>query len=199
MSGRSRFPSGITTLAVVALLIGARNPVALLRAEFWAEDASQFFAGALAMGARSLWVPVWGYSFLISRAIAWAATWFAVLWTPYLYAWGSLVLDSIAMSYFVRDGFAWLVPGRAARFLVCLVLTLGPGTSEVFLNLSNLPAPLTFLCLLLLLEEPLCLDTRRLLLFALLVPSAGHTVLLAPLILGLWGITRGGPGTGALA
>lgn len=190
MNGRSRFPSGITAFLLVALVIGARNPVALFRAEFWAEDSSEFFVGALTMGAQSLWVPVFGYYFLISRVIAWVATWFAVLWAPYLYAGCCLVLDSIAISYFIRDGFAWLLPDRAQRFLLCLILSIGPGTNEVFLNLSNLPAPLTLLCLLLLLEEPLRLDGRRLLLFLVLVPSAGQTVLLAPLIMGLWCIMR---------
>jgi hypothetical protein len=190
VSERSRFPSWITAFLVVALIIAARNPVALTRAEFWAEDSSEFFVGAFTMGARSLWVPVWGYYFLVSRAIAWVATWFAVLWAPYTYAISSLLLDSLAISYFVRDGFAWLLPGRGQRFLVCLILSVGPGTSEIFLNLSNLPAALTFLCLLLLLEEPLQLAGWRLLLLLVLVPSAGQSVLLAPVILGLWHITR---------
>jgi hypothetical protein len=187
---RSQLPSWITAFLVVALVIAARNPVALTRAEFWAEDSSEFFVGALTMGARSLWVPVWGYYFLLSRAIAWVATWFAVLWAPYIYAASSWLLNSVAISYFVRDGFAWLLPNRAQRFVVCLILSVGPGTDEVFLNLSNLPASLTFLCLLLLLEEPLQLSGWRLLLLLVLVPSAGQTVLLAPVLLGLWYTTR---------
>ncbi len=62
---RSQFPSGFTTFLLVALVIAARNPLALTRAEFWAEDSSEFFVGALTMGARSLWAPVGGYFFFV--------------------------------------------------------------------------------------------------------------------------------------
>lgn len=155
---------------------------ALLRAEFWGEDLTEFFYSSHEQGAASLTTPVYGYHFLLARLIAYFATLFPVVAAPYIYAWASLVVSTLTTAWFSRDGFAWLIPQRWLRILVCWLLAMGPGTGEVFLNLVNLSNVLVFLTLLLLLEQPFKLSWGRILWFALLFLSSGQTVILLPLI-----------------
>jgi hypothetical protein len=175
---------------LVALIIFVRDPTPLLRAEFWAEDGPEFFVTALAQGIRSLWTPVYGYHFLISRMIAYAATWFPVVWTPYIYAWSCLAINAFATSYFSRDGFSWLIAPRSIRIFTCAVLAVGPGTAEAFSSLCNLPSPLTFLGLLMLLEKPFAPSLKRMAALVVFFFSAGQMFLLVPLIVSLFWITR---------
>src|SRR4051812_8776182 len=72
---------------VCGLIIFLRTPEALLRSEFWAEDLSEFFVGAIALGAKSLVTPVYGYHFFVERIVAWLATFLPVYFTPFIYAW----------------------------------------------------------------------------------------------------------------
>jgi hypothetical protein len=175
---------------LVAALIVLRNPAAVLRAEFWAEDGTEFFRTALARGASSLWTPVFGYQFFVSRAIAWAATFPPVVATPYLYAAACLVLNAVSVGYFARDGFAWLIPSRIQRVLVCGLLAVAPGSGEVFLSLCNLTNSLALLALLMLLEKPHRLSWWKFGGLLLIGISSGHTVILLPLILFLAYRTR---------
>jgi hypothetical protein len=168
--------------AASALLIGIRNPAALLDAAFWAEDGSVFFADALRHGWHSIYMPVYGYLFALSRLIAFAATFFPVVAAPYIYSWTALALNAIAVSYFARDGFAWLLPDRRLRLLVCALLITVPGAGEVMMNQCNLMTPLTLLGLLLILEVPTRLSGRRLALLAFLAASAGPMFLLFPVV-----------------
>jgi hypothetical protein len=180
--------AGMTT--AIAALIAIRDPLPLLRAEFWAEDATEFFFGAHALGVGSLITPVYGYQFLLSRIVAYAATFFGVLYTPYLYAWACLVLNALSAAYIVRDRFSWLVPARWQRAFLAVLLAIGPGTSDVFLNLASLPISLALLALLLLLEKPFRMGWARAGFLLLLALSSGQMVLWLPLIAYLWWITR---------
>lgn len=173
-----------------AALIGLRNPVALYRAEFWAEDATEFFFGSLSLGFKSLFVPVYGYHHLVSRLIAWGATFFPVLWTPHIYSWVSFLVNVWVASYFSREGFSWIIPSRNFRIFVCCVLALAPGTPEVYFNLCNLMSVLTFSGLLLLLEKPFPPGPVKCLAFVVLLFSAGPMFLLAPLVVFLGYRTR---------
>ena len=169
--------------ALAAALIVLRNPAALFRAEFWAEDGTVYFRTALGSGAPSLVMPVYGYLNSLARVIAWVATLMPVLWTPYLYAAATLTVNSFTVAYVTRPGFAWLIPKRAHRILVACLLTLAPGAGETFLNVSNLTNCLGLLALLMLLEMPRFLSPLK---FAALLGiglSSGHMVILMPLIL----------------
>ena len=171
---------------LAASLIALRNPAALLRAEFWAEDGTVFFRDALLHGAASLAMPVYGYCLSLARAIAWVATFFPVVGTPYVYAVAALAVNAFTVAYLSRPGFEWLIPKRAHRILVACLLTLAPGAGETFLNISNLTNCLGLLALLMLIERPRELGALK---FAALVAiglSSGHMVILLPLILYLW-------------
>jgi hypothetical protein len=181
---------GIWPCLLVAVIIFVRDPTPLLRAEFWAEDGPEFFATALTHGIQSLWTPVYGYHFLASRIIAYTATWLPVVWSPYVYAWSCLATSAVTTAYFSRDGFSWLIPSRWMRILTCTVLAVGPGTTEVFSSLCNLPAPLTLLGILMLLEKPFAVSGRKTAALILLFLSAGQLFLMTPLIASLFWITR---------
>jgi len=168
---------------LMAAILALRNPAAIFRAEFWAEDGTEFFSAALAHGAASLAMPVFGYLLTLARAIAWGATFFPVVGTPFLYAAAALAIDAFTLAYFSREGFAWLIPSRRQRILVCALLAVGPGTGEVFLNISNLTNVLGLLAILLLIEKPHRLSWPK---FAALLGiglSSGHLVILVPLML----------------
>lgn len=175
---------------LVAGLIVLRNPAAVFRAELWAEDGTEFFRTALAQGVSSLWMPVFGYQFFLSRLIAWAATLVPVVATPFLYAGGCLLLNAVSVGYFSRAGFAWLIPGRSQRLFVCGLLAVAPGSGEVFLSLCNLTNSLALLALLMLIEKPHRLSWRKGAALMLIGISSGHTVILLPLILYLAFRTR---------
>ncbi len=153
-------PMALAFMLCTAIII-VRNPVAVFRAEFWAEDATQFFFGSLSLGLKSLITPVVGYHCFISRVIAYIATFFPVLWTPFIYALTSLLINAGVASYFSRQSFSWIILSRPFRIFVCTILAMGPGTSEAFLNLANLSYVLTFFGLLLLIEKPWRLSVMK--------------------------------------
>jgi hypothetical protein len=177
---------GLATYVATAAAMILRNPPAFFRAEFWAEDGPEFFADSLSLGTAALWTPVYGYQFLLSRVIACMATWMPVVWTPYVYAWLCLVLNALSVTYFVRDGFSWLIPSKAIRVVTCLVLAIAPGTPEVVGNLCNLPASLTLLGLLMLLEKPFPPSAGKVAILAVLLLSAGQMFVLTPLTMLLY-------------
>lgn len=175
---------------VCGALILARNPDPVFRAEFWAEDATEFFFGALSIGIGSLVTPVYGYHLFTSRVIAYTATFFPVLWAPYIYSVACLLITAFAAAYFSREGFSWIIPSRKFRLFVCVVLAIAPGTAEVYFNLSNLPSVLTVLGLLMLLEKPFRPSPMKFATLLILLPSAGQMLLLAPVVGSLWLLTR---------
>ncbi len=171
---------------LAASLIVLRNPAAVFRAEFWAEDGSQFFRTALLHGISSLAMPVYGYCNSLARVIAWLATPFPVVWTTYFYAAAALAVNAFTVAYLSRPGFGWLIRKQSHRIVIACLLTLAPGAGETFLNLSNLTNCLGLLALLMLIEMPRELSAMK---FAALVGiglSSGHMVILLPLILYLW-------------
>jgi hypothetical protein len=176
--------------ALVAGIIALRFPTPLLRAEFWAEDATEFFFDTVSLGPRSLVAPVYGYHFVLEHLIAYAATFLPVFYTPYVYAWSCLLVDAAALAYLARDGFAWIAPRWWQRVLLAILLALAPGTPDVLLNLANLPNPLALLGFLLLVERPFRMGGLKLLGFALIAASSGHVMLWLPIAVYLAWINR---------
>jgi hypothetical protein len=172
------------------IIIVLRFQTHLFRAEFWAEDATEFFKTAMALGVKSLITPLMGYHFFIGRIVAWLATFLPVLWVPFFYAWVTVFVGAFVSGYFSRDGFAWLVPSRYLRWLVCTALVIGPGTAEIFGNLINMSTALAMLFVLLLLEKPFEMRRGRFLVLLLLMFSSGQIVAFTPLMFYLWYRTR---------
>jgi hypothetical protein len=183
----------LATFAVCAAIIVLRNPAAVFRAEFWAEDATEYFFGALTLGLRSIGTPVWGFHCLAARIIAALATAAPVLWTPSIYSLACLLINAGVTSYLVRDGFSWILPSRPWRMVAALILAVGPGTSEVFLNLCNLHSVLAWFMLLLLVEQPFQVGRVRFAAIVVVLFSSVHAVLWIPVIALLWFRTRQRP------
>lgn len=160
----------------------ARVPAVIFRAEFWAEDLSEFFFAALALGPSSMVTPVWGYHMLISRILAFIATFFPVVAAPFIYAISCLLLNTLTMAYFSRDGFSYIIKSRAMRILLCALLAVAPGSAEIFLNLCNLTTVLTLLGVLLLLERPFCPSVPKIIALFFIAFSAGQFFLFIPLV-----------------
>ena len=177
-----RVAAAVGPVLLVAGIIAARNPPALLRAEFWAEDATEFFFGAMGRGAASVAAPVYGYQFLLSRIVAYGATFAPVFYAPYIYAWASLLINALSIAYVTRPGFAWIAPRLWQRLLVAAVLATGPGTSDAFLNLANLPNVVALLGLFLLIERPFVLRGWKTIALLVLALSAGQMVLWLPIV-----------------
>jgi hypothetical protein len=176
--------------ALVASIIALRFPTPLLRAEFWAEDATEFFFDAVSLGPWSLVTPVYGYHFVLEHLIAYGATFLPVFYTPYVYAWACLLVDAAALAYLAKDGFSWIAPRWWQRVLLAVLLALAPGTPDVLLNLANLPNPLALLGFLLLVERPFRMGGLKLLGFALIAASSGHVLLWLPIAAYLAWINR---------
>jgi hypothetical protein len=177
-----RVAAAVGPVLLVAGIIAARNPPALLRAEFWAEDATEFFFGALGLGAASIATPVYGYQFLLSRIVAYGATFAPLFYAPYIYAWASLLINALSIAYVTRPGFAWIAPRPWQRLLVAAVLATSPGTSDAFLNLANLPNVVALLGLFLLIERPFVLRGWKAIALLVLALSAGQMVLWLPIV-----------------
>ncbi len=165
-------PMALAFMLCTAIII-VRNPVAVFRAEFWAEEATQIFFGSVSIGLKSLITPVVGYHCFISRVIAYIATFFG-LWTPFIYALTSLLINAGVASYFSRQSFSWIILSRPFRIFVCTILAMGPGTSEAFLNIANLYYVLTFFGLLLLIEKLWRLSVMKFAILAVLTYPRNH-------------------------
>jgi hypothetical protein len=176
--------------ALVAAVIALRDPTPLFRAEFWAEDATEFFFDALGLGIKSLWVPVYGYHFLLNRIIAYGATALPVLYAPYVYAWTAFLVNVLSVAYCVRDGFSWLLPERWQRIVLAVALAIGPGSADIFFIQCSLPSSLGLLALWLLLERPWGLGRVKLAALLLILPCCGYAILWLPLVAYLWWASR---------
>lgn len=171
----------ISTATAVAALIAVRFPETLLRSEFWAEDATEFFLGAVSLPAGGLLRPVYGYHFFLERLVALVATSLPVYWSPFIFAWSGLLVAALTLGYVARDGFAWIAPLRWQRVMLALLLALAPGTADVLLNLANLPSVLALLGFFLLAERPAPLGWVRPAVLLLVAASSGHAIMLIPL------------------
>ncbi len=175
---------------LVAIIIFLRDPIPLLRAEFWAEDGTEFFLTSLTHGIRSLYTPVMGYHLFISRLIAYIATFFPILWIPYIYSAFALIINSITIGYFTRNGFSWIVESKMHRIFIVMILAVGPGTKDVFLNISNIMHNIGFLTILILVEEPHDFTWKKFFIIVIFLFSAGQLFVFFPLVLLFWYFTK---------
>jgi len=166
-----------------------RDPSVYLRAEFWAEDCTEFFKASHELGIKSLFTPIWGYNFFLGRSIAYVSTFFSIVWAPTIYSVSTLLILSYCIGYFCRDGFKWVIRNKFQRFLFCLLIVTGQG-QEVFWALCNIYPPLTLFGFLLLLEKPW--PPSRLKMFGIFLISISSGVMFAviPLVVFMIYLTR---------
>lgn len=175
---------------VIAFILVMRFWPALVRAEFWAEDLTEIFKTANENGVNSIIMPVWGYQMLIPRITGYIATFFPVLFTPYIYAGVSFLIAVITLVLFSSKRYEHIFNSRFFRICLCLIFTLSPGTGEVFLNLANLTTVSSLLIVFMLFRKPLEYSVFEIILIAFLVFSSGQIFLFIPLGVILWAITK---------
>ncbi len=120
-------------LALLAALLALRKPHALIAPQFWAEDGSVFLIEQDRLGLAALFTPYMGYLHAIPRLVAWiAAHVLDPAWWPGFYNGTAfaLWLAVIARTFSPRLALPhkpWLA----------LLFFVGPQTSEILFNLTN--------------------------------------------------------------
>lgn len=177
----------LTTLTLFVLIV-LRNPAALFRAEFWAEDGIVFFKQAMEAPNAIFFSPLGGYQNLFPRIAAWLATFLPVVTTPYFYAFISILAGSCMLGFFVLSRFEWLIPQREIRFFLCCAFALGPDV-DLSQSLCNMHPLSGFFAFLLVLDRTPFSVFKALVWFVLLT-STPEVPTLFPLLLTLFFLKR---------
>jgi hypothetical protein len=163
----------------------ARRPEALLLAQFWAEDGSEFYQSALdSRPLAALLQPYAGYLHVFPRLVAWASTLFAAECAPVIFNVVAIFVAGACVWLFALPLARPVIAGDGLRLALCLLFILGNPAVETYGTLTNVH---WWLCLgtLVLVSAPL--EGRWLVPLACLVVglsalSSPLPVLLAPLV-----------------
>lgn len=139
-------------LPILASIIFARRPDALLNPQFWAEDGAEFFRGAYTFGWHSILLPYAGYLHLVPRLVACFANWFSSLYAPLIYSSAAAAI-TIYTAMLTQSARCPLTGGP----LLALAVVLVPDAFEVLMFNCNVQ---WFSCLALLLVL-MAKDPRR--------------------------------------
>jgi len=137
----------LLTIAAALLLI-FRRPESILNPQFWAEDATVFFAGAHQYGLASVWQTHAGYFVLLPRIIAFLALKVPLLHVPFFY--------NVAAASLILVVFYLILTSRLPRSLrigFSFSILLVPQNCEVFSNITNVQWVVSVLLLLLVFQE----------------------------------------------
>jgi hypothetical protein len=99
---------------------------------FWAEDGTYFFKESLELGFASIYTPIVGHFHTIPRILAYIGTFFPIEKIPLYYIVTAGLVSSACCAYFVREGFAWIVKPQWLRFFLAILISLLPGSEEIF-------------------------------------------------------------------
>jgi hypothetical protein len=147
---RARWPWGV--MALLPLLLFLRAPHTLIRAQFWAEDATVFFDHQQQYGLGSLLRPHNGYLNMAPRLIALAADPFPVRAAPGFFAWATFTLATATVLIVATTTFQG---HRAFGPLAALGFAFVPHLSfEAFWNPTNIQSTLALLLLVPLVADP---------------------------------------------
>lgn len=158
----------IVTAFIFLVAAVMRNPTPVMRPELWAEDGVWYFAAPIYSGVLSIFQPIYGSFFLLQRIIAYIASFFPILYIPAIYSYLSILITALTFVYFLRDQFSWVLSDWRLRSLAILLLAQGPGSAEVFYNLSNLYLVFLILLFFLVWEQKLPLTKVKKIVFLLL-------------------------------
>ena len=175
------------SLGVLIFLINAiRMRGELLYPAFYAESGAPFFIDSIELGMSSIFTPIIGHYLVLQRTLCWIATFAPLRAAPLLYAFFSGAFCSWVFALFCRPGFRWIVGSDRARFVICIAISLLPGSSEIFFSFCTLYYAVTAALLLLLLEQSpdgkFSMSTSRMCLLSFFWFSTGHAVIFMPLL-----------------
>jgi len=140
IDARARIRRLLAIHFLLFLLLFARRPEVLTKAQFWAEDGAVFFADQLKSGfLHALSSTYAGYYHAVPRLIADAAGVLPARYVPLAYNLTALVLASICCGLFAWPMCRHLIPSDLLRTATCFVAAAGVyGGNEVIGNLANL-------------------------------------------------------------
>jgi hypothetical protein len=136
----------------IAFLLFLRAPYALLKPQFWAEDATVFFDQAARLGIASLTQPQVGYLHEFPRIVAWTASFLPSGPAPLIYAWSAYLAGLAAVLLIARSS----VGGhRSFGPVAALVIAFIPHLSqEIFWSLINVQWTVSAFLVVLLVADP---------------------------------------------
>ena len=119
------------TLCLLAFVL--KSPDAYVDPQFWAEDGTVFFQQQWNHGWPQVFVPYAGYLHVIPRLVAWAASFFPIVWAPTLHNFANLGLCAAGVAYML-----WRLESPRLATLLFLGLFLTPTGRGIFGTLTNL-------------------------------------------------------------
>lgn len=140
-----------TTFVVVLALLVTRLPHALLRAEFWADDAA-YYSQALAGGIETILLSYGGALVVVQRLVALSETMVPPALAPLLGNSVALILVAGAATFATSDRMPW---SRPRGMLIAFGIVSLPGSFQVLGNLAHAMWPMIlFLALAALSRQP---------------------------------------------
>jgi hypothetical protein len=122
--------------ASLALVMMARRPDAIFRAQFWADD-NMFFVQQLTLGFCSALRQLYGgFPYLVHRMIAGLAAFLPIAWAPLAYNVSAIAITALTMATFCLPGFRHLVRDDRLRAACCLAILCIPSSQELLATLT---------------------------------------------------------------
>lgn len=122
----------LLTFSIVALILFARLPHALLYPDFMSEDGCIFFKQRSEVGfLKAVAYPYTGYLHVGPRMVALAVSWLPMEWAAFLYTAVCLVIASLSLAFFSLPHFRPLVAGDYTRTATCLLLAIMPNNESL--------------------------------------------------------------------
>jgi hypothetical protein len=118
---------------ICLVLISAKNPDALLKPQFWAEDGNIFYAQQFGRAWPLLFVPYAGYLHFIPRLIAWLASGVEPARVPLVYNLSAIVIQALCIAYAVTRVAPWF-----GGLVALLAFFLTPTVGDIFGTITNI-------------------------------------------------------------
>lgn len=137
---------------VAFVIIFSRRPDALLHAQFYAEDGTDFYPAGYQFGLHSFLIPVAGYLHTFTRIVVLFALLFPFSLAPLVMNVCAIVVQILPVNVFLSSRFSEI--GIKQRLLASLLYLAIPNSYEINANITNVQWHLTLLACLLLLAQP---------------------------------------------
>ena len=121
---------GAATVAAFFVLLVARRPETILRAEFVFEDGKEWYVGAWHLPlSDAILTPYAGYLNFIPRVVGYLERQGPVSLAPLVGNAIALLIVALIAAYVSSDRLSMLIPSRRVRVIVALYLVLLPTTA----------------------------------------------------------------------
>lgn len=136
------WPPGMRTVAIFAaamLILFARRPETLMRAEFRHEDGQVFYLGTFFGSLGSVFEGYQGYVHVVPRLVALASRLFPVEWAPLVTNFLAFAITAGVATFVASKRLSRAIPDDRLRLLIAMLLLLLPGSDELFGSITYAP------------------------------------------------------------